>query len=322
MGMSPLSPVAFGMVRSTMPLPTLFAGKVHFTVPSAKDRGISPGVDGTIRILKSKRGKKWTSAGLLSYPDIDLRDPKLSIMPDGRLMVSLGGSNYDGSTLLDRMPYVSFLKSRRGEFSTPIPIVLKEATPEDWLWRVTWHEGVGYGVVYRNLKKDPWAAILVKTMDGIHYDQMKDLGLVDRPNEATIRFNDEGEMFIIIRNESPKRYGQLGRSNPPYADWAWHRVPHKLGGPNMIFMKDGSLIMGTRQSTKTASTVVGLISETGEFTTYATLPSGGDTSYPGFVVHKGKLRISYYSSHEEKTSIYLATISLKDIAERTAALKD
>ena len=38
------------------------------------------------------------------------------------------------------------------------------------------------------------------------------------------------------------------------------------------------------------------------------LPSGGDTSYPGMVWHQGLLWISYYSSHEGKTNIYLAKI--------------
>ena len=38
------------------------------------------------------------------------------------------------------------------------------------------------------------------------------------------------------------------------------------------------------------------------------LPSGGDCSYPGMVVYDGLLWMSYYSSHEGKTSIYLARI--------------
>lgn len=36
------------------------------------------------------------------------------------------------------------------------------------------------------------------------------------------------------------------------------------------------------------------------------LPSGCDRSYPGMVWHEGLLWMSYYSSHEGKTSIYLA----------------
>ena len=35
-----------------------------------------------------------------------------------------------------------------------------------------------------------------------------------------------------------------------------------------------------------------------------------DTSYPGLVWHEGQLWVSYYSSHEGKTSIYLARVRL------------
>ena len=41
------------------------------------------------------------------------------------------------------------------------------------------------------------------------------------------------------------------------------------------------------------------------------LPSGGDNSYPGFVWYKDRLWTSYYSSHEGKTSVYLAKIALR-----------
>ena len=41
------------------------------------------------------------------------------------------------------------------------------------------------------------------------------------------------------------------------------------------------------------------------------LPSGGDTSYPGLAFHDGVLWMSYYASHETKTSIYLARVKLE-----------
>jgi len=44
----------------------------------------------------------------------------------------------------------------------------------------------------------------------------------------------------------------------------------------------------------------------GTLTEFLILPSGGDTSYPGLVWHEDQLWVSYYSSHEEKTAIYLA----------------
>lgn len=43
------------------------------------------------------------------------------------------------------------------------------------------------------------------------------------------------------------------------------------------------------------------------------LPSAGDTSYPGLVRSGGELLVSYYSSHEGRTAVYLAT--LESLAE-------
>jgi hypothetical protein len=47
---------------------------------------------------------------------------------------------------------------------------------------------------------------------------------------------------------------------------------------------------------------------TGRMTEMLTLPSGGDTSYAGMVWHENQLWISYYSSHGNKSSIYLAIL--------------
>jgi hypothetical protein len=41
------------------------------------------------------------------------------------------------------------------------------------------------------------------------------------------------------------------------------------------------------------------------------LPSGGDCSYPGLVWHDDTLWVSYYSSHEGKTKIYLANVRVE-----------
>jgi len=50
--------------------------------------------------------------------------------------------------------------------------------------------------------------------------------------------------------------------------------------------------------------------QAGTLTEFLKLPSGGDTSYPGLVWHDGLLWVSYYSSHEGKTSVYLAKVKL------------
>jgi hypothetical protein len=53
-----------------------------------------------VRILKSANGEDWQSIALLEKKGIDLRDPKLSVTPDGRIMVIIGGSIYHESKLI------------------------------------------------------------------------------------------------------------------------------------------------------------------------------------------------------------------------------
>src|SRR3954468_10177861 len=50
------------------------------------------GGDGKVRVLESADGKAWGPVALIAEEGIDLRDPKLSITPDGRLMIVAGGS--------------------------------------------------------------------------------------------------------------------------------------------------------------------------------------------------------------------------------------
>ena len=57
-------------------------------------------------------------------------------------------------------------------------------------------------------------------------------------------------------------------------------------------------------------TTIATIDLEGSIESKIILSSGGDNSYPGMVYHKGYLWLSYYSSHEGKTSIYLAKIKL------------
>src|SRR5947209_5817265 len=47
---------------------------------------VSP--DGAIRVITSKDGSKWESAALITSASSDLRDPKITVTPDGQLMLT------------------------------------------------------------------------------------------------------------------------------------------------------------------------------------------------------------------------------------------
>ena len=81
----------------------------------------------------------------------------------------------------------------------------------------------------------------------------------------------------------------------------WRRSSFQVGGPNFIALNDSTIIAGSRSylipgSYKTMLLKGGL---DGRFEQIAVLPSGGDTSYPGFLVVGDELWVSYYSSHSQ-----------------------
>jgi hypothetical protein len=270
------------------------------------------GGDGRIRVLESSDGRRWEPVALITESGIDLRDPKLSIAPDDRLMIIAGGSVYRGTkTLMGRRPRVMF--SRDGLEWTAPRRVLEEG---EWLWRVTWHDGKAYGVSYSNTGNNgtAWTLKLFTSADGVSYDLVTRLDVPGRPNETTLRIMPDGEMIALVRREAGDASAWIGASRPPYSRWIWTETKHRLGGPNFLRLPDGSLWAAGRSYPGGARTILARMTRQ-TYEPALTLPSGGDTSYPGLVWHDGLLWMSYYSSHEGKSVIYLAKVKLPLAAE-------
>lgn len=262
------------------------------------------GRDGQIRVIWSKDGEQWESAALLSEKGVDLRDPKISRMPDGRLMIVMGGSVYDGQTFVGRQSRVAFSKDGRTWTASQ-----KVLSPGQWLWRVTWHEGKAYGVTYESGAAGHWPQLLWKSADGLRWEQVTMLHVPGQAGETTLRFLGDGRMMAFVRRETGNCFAWVGTSAAPYTEWQWRETSHRVGGPNFIVLPDGQMWAAGRNYTDGTKTTVGRLSESG-YEPLLTLPSGGDTSYPGLVWHDGLLWVSYYSSHEGKAAIYLAKIKL------------
>ena len=282
------------------------------------------GGDGKLRVLASADGAKWESAALLEEKGIDLRDPKLSITADGRLMIVAGGSVYEGKKLLGRQPRVAFSKDGK-EWTAP-KRVLAEG---DWLWRVTWHGGKCYGVSYNAAERDTkdakdaattgkvepgaaeWKLKLWVSTDGEKYDLVTHLDVPGHPNETTLRFNAKDELVAFVRREGGNQKGWVGTSKAPYKEWTWKELPARVGGPNFVFAPDAPTVAATRLYDGKVRTSLCLFDAPGgKLDEALKLPSGGDTSYAGLVWHDGLLWVSYYSSHEGKSAIYLAKVKV------------
>lgn len=292
--------------------PDMIRFKGSFYIALREGNNHMPDKSGSIRILKSKNGEDWQSVTLLEEDDRDVREARLSITPEGRIMVLTAVGVYEGGYKI-LYPMVSFSDTKGENFSSLQKATMDMEPSLDWIWSLTWHKDVGYGIVYQN-KVGGWEVHLLKTTDGINFKHVSQLPIDGNPNESTIRFDKEGKMYVLVRREAGDKMGVLAKSDAPYKDWTTKKLTKQLGGPNFLFLDKNTLVLGTRDYRKTgAKTVIHMTDLEGNINKTMDLPSAGDTSYPGMVIYKKKLWFVYYSSHEEKTSIYLTKIPLKEL---------
>ena len=267
-------------------------------VPSGGQKG------GYIRVLRSEDGQQWSSAVLLDGGEgQDLRDPHLSVTPDGRLMVN-GAAAPRQPPKNRRQSFVWF--SEDGEqFSDAHPV----ADPNMWLWSVTWHKGICYGIGYSTVGKK--FARLYKSENGKAFETLiDDLGIGEYPNESALVFTEDDTGYCLLRRGGT---GMIGIARPPYTEWEWKDLGVRIGGPELIRLPDGRFVAAVRlYDGRVRTSLCWIDPEKGTLTEFLKLPSGGDTSYPGMVWHEGLLWISYYASHEGKTSIYLAKVKFPE----------
>lgn len=264
---------------------------------------VSP--DGAIRVIVSEDGTHWESLARISHPTDDLRDAKLSLTPDGRLMLNGAGMRAEEQVRYHSMVWFSDDGGRSWGEGQRI------GDPGFWLWRAHWRDGLCYSLGYATYRDRTTRTLkLYRSSTGADYETW--IERVNVPNgvgEDRILFLKDSSALCLLRHETGSKRGLLGRSLPPYKDWSWQEVEHRIGGPNMLALSDGRILAATRLYEPQTRTALSWIDpDRGTMAECLTLPSGGDTSYAGMVEHDGLVWISYYSSHEEKTCIYLARV--------------
>jgi hypothetical protein len=262
---------------------------------------VSP--DGALRVITSTDGDKWESAALIKSPNSDLRDAKITVTPDGQLMLC-GAEALHDKWKKSHQSLAWFSKDGR-IWSDRHEI----GDPDNWLWRVTWNKDTAYGIGY-GCGKDEYVR-LYSSKDGKKFDTLVPrLHDVGGPNESSIVF-DGDTATCLLRRDGKGAAGLVGVSRSPFTKWEWKNLGARIGGPHMIRLTDGRFVAAVRLYDKKVRTALcWLDPQAGKLTEFLTLPSGGDTSYAGLVLHDGLLWMSYYSSHEGKTSIYLARVRI------------
>ena len=259
---------------------------------------VCPG--GALRVITSSDGEHWESVAHLTSDTADLRDAQITVTPGGQLMLSGAAALHQPADC--RHQTMVYFSDDGRTWTEAHPI----GDPDLWMWRVTWHKGTAYGIGYATGDQKKFIR-LYKSQDGKHFDTLVD-NLLDQeyPNETSMVFLEDDTCHCLLRRGGN---GMVGTAQPPYTQWTWKDLGVPIGGPCMIRLPDGRYVGAVRLYDKVVRTGLCWIDpEAGTLEEFMTLPSGGDTSYPGLVWHEGLLWLSYYASHEGKTSIYLAKV--------------
>lgn len=265
---------------------------------------------GIIRIIWSVNGITWLSLGEIRDVDYDLRDPKLSVAPDGSLHLLFGclptdGVRHSHTRVKIISPEEIEQKALNPENIFDVNIENSDRMSSYWLWKTKWIDGTNYGVAYQGSNKP----LFVKSTDGINYSLVSMLNVAG--NEADVEKLPDGRMLMVIRDQN-ETSGFIGTAEPPYSNWDWETSNNLIQCPDIITV-DGMVLVAGRSLW---GTTVFQYQGGNRLTPLVNFAVMGDNAYPGMIVRDEHLWVSYYSTTGgHSTYIFLSKIPLSNLHE-------
>lgn len=270
--------------------------------------------DGQIVVLYSTDTQNWQEHSRLAWQGGDLRDPKLSVSPNNHLIMTAGIRWAVYSTEASRLYSVGWsLDQSKEAWSLPIIDKTGEGT---WRWATTWHHGLAYSVGHSGHDQQ---GCLYRSEDGLNWQVCVSPFFPDSKvftNESSLVSDNETLWCLTRRDAAGGAKAILGSAASTLDHWRWQTLPVSIGGPKLLQLSNGEWVMAVRRINYkrwTAKTVLYKLNpKKNVIKHWQTLPSSGDTSYPGLVEYNGQLHVSYYSTDVAgQTLILLAVLPLK-----------
>src|SRR5205809_5407841 len=207
-----------------------------------------------------------------------------------------------------------------GKWDQPKLITDDNAYGEQFIfWRLTYSKGKMYSASYRTPILGGYATdnicLFDNKTDFKTYSAIGKLNLGKSPNEATIRFDANNNMYFLIRREVANV--ALGFSTPAdYSNVTWLEDPLslRLSSPNFLFYNNNTLLICGRDQDDQKFKFLSYNLTTNKIEKKFTFPSGDETGYGGMSfnpANKDELWISYYVISGERSSIKLIKMDLK-----------
>ncbi|MBM3981867.1 MAG: exo-alpha-sialidase [Planctomycetes bacterium] len=280
-----------------------FKGTYLLAFRTAKEHNSA---DGDIVVLKSADAKEWTEALKLDIDKRDDRDPQLLVVADKLIMYVASMKGPDLTTYA--------VTTEDGKTWSKPKAVYEEKY-------IVW-KPIQYGKLYYSgaHKKDEVSGgkgrevHFIKSSDGIAWEKVSTIRAGNWESETTLHFEKDGTCFAFLRQKYGSPQAQILEAKAPYKEWknrptdVTHFSGHSVrtyGDVTYLFSRDRNGPPDNRYGQ-----VIYTFAD-GKLAPYSRFPAGGDCAYAEAVRDGDNMLVSYYSTHEKQTNIYLAVVPLK-----------
>lgn len=197
------------------------------------------------------------------------------------------------------------------DWTKPEPVL----EPQWIFWKPLEHDGRFYANAHLKAEgKDAGAkreSRLITSTDGLKWTTVSTVRKGSMESETTFFFGPSEHLYAFLRQKYSVP-GFIMESDPPYERWGQRPAGvHFSGHCVRTFRGVDYLFSRTYKPKKEMGTSIYTFAD-GKLTPYCELPSGGDCSYAEAVEVGDEMLVSYYSSHETSTNIYLARVPLRN----------
>ena len=272
-------------------------------------------LDEKIVLMRSAESESWSEAAVFTSDD-DARDPKFLATPD-RLILYHVGRRENGKT----------------------PLLQYTADGDSWTEpQVGYHEhhvwwrprqgpdGAYYVAIHTDRELGGLRRVaLCRSPDGLTWEEVSPIWSSYNVNETAIEFTNDGDLVALvrgavgIRNQVSEK-AVLAFSSAPYTTWDYRATDLSAGGPELSNI-GGTLYAVARkfrwipEGERLPSVTSLYVLDDRVLHEFLTVPSGGDCSYAALAdAGDGEVAMSDYSSHEGRTSVYLARFEVLPMA--------
>ncbi|MBI1903850.1 MAG: exo-alpha-sialidase [Planctomycetia bacterium] len=265
--------------------------------------------DGDVIVLRSRDAETWTQALRLDVLPDD-RDPEF-LATEKRLF--LYTPSMRGAELTSYATYTDDGRawSTAQQVYEPQYIFWKPIAHQDAAGRIQF-----FATAHKKAEGNEGGkgrdVHLISSDDGLSWTKVSTIRSGNWESETTIHFSADDHIVAFLREKYSLPGAFILEAKAPFADWKQREAGVHLSG-HSVYTFGGVTYLFSRTiegpDKKTGTRVY--LYEGGKLVPYCDLPSGGDCSYPAAVPVGDEMLVSFYSSHEGTTNVYLAAVPLK-----------